>query len=442
MNLKLFKTVKEKILNKKAVVGVIGLGYVGLPLALLISKKNYKTFGFDIDFEKIKLLKEKKSYITHISNEEILSAKNFVATKEFGKLKICDIIIICVPTPTTITNEPDLTSVVNTVETISKNLRKGQLIVLESTTYPTTTRNIVKPILEKTGLLCEKEFFLSFSPEREDPGNKNFNTEDIPKITGGIGKISTELSVLFYSQIVNKVIPVSTPEVAEAAKILENTFRAVNIAFVNELKMLFDKMNIDIWEVIEAAKTKPFGFMPFYPGPGWGGHCIPVDPFYLSYIAKKYNFYTKFIELAGEINIKMPEYVIEKIIDEFNRRKITINGSKILLLGVSYKKDIGDTRESPALRIIQLLENKGAIVDYNDPYVPKISRLRKFNITKKSVVFDKDKLKKYDCVVITTDHSCYDYTIILDNSKLIIDTRNAIRKNLGAKKKYKNLVLA
>ncbi|MCX7910334.1 MAG: nucleotide sugar dehydrogenase [Endomicrobia bacterium] len=430
------KNLNSKILNKEAKIGVIGLGYVGLPLALLISNKGFKTYGFDIDDKKIKSLKEKKSYISHIPSEKIKESLNFYPTGDFSKLKICDIVIICVPTPTTDTNEPDLSAVVSTSEVVKKYLHKGEVVILVSTTYPTTTRDVVKPILEKSGLKCGKDFFLAFSPEREDPGNKVYSTENIPKLVGGVDRISTEVVCLFFSQIVNKVIPVSSAEVAEASKVLENTFRAVNIALVNELKMLFDRMGIDIWEVIDAASTKPFGFMTFYPGPGWGGHCIPVDPFYLSYIAKKYDFSTKFIELAGQINIRMPEFVVEKVSEALNQRKKVLNGAKILVLGLSYKKDIGDLRESPSLRVMELLERKGSKVDYNDPYIEQIPPLRKYKFLKRSVELNEKNLKRYDCVIIITDHSCYDYKMILENSNLIVDTRNAIRRNLP---NYKNL---
>lgn len=433
------KILIKKIKDKKAVVGVIGLGYVGLPLAILIAKKRFKVYGFDIDKNKIILLKKKKSYISHISDEEV-KQRSFLPTSDFKKLKMCDVIIICVPTPTTDSNEPDLTAVIETTKTIAKNLRKDQLIVLESTTYPTTTRNILKPILEKTGLKCGVDFYLAFSPEREDPGRKDYTTETIPKVVGGVDRISTKLSCVFYSQIVKKVVPVSSSEVAEATKMLENTFRAVNIALVNELKMLFDKMGIDIWEVIEASKTKPFGFMPFYPGPGWGGHCIPVDPFYLAYIGKIYDFPTRFIELAGQINIRMPEFVVEKIEDALNKRKKALNGARILVLGLSYKKDISDPRESPSFKIIELLEKKGAKVDYNDPYIPQTPKMRKFKFFKKSVEVDKNAIKKYDCVVIATDHSCYDYKMIVENAKLVVDTRNAVEMFLN--KKFKNVVKA
>jgi UDP-N-acetyl-D-glucosamine dehydrogenase len=430
----------RKIVGKQATVGVIGLGYVGLPLAMLISKKGFKVYGFDIDKNKIRILKRKESYISHIPSESIRELKNFYPVSNFSKLRTCDIIIICVPTPTTETNEPDLSYVIETAKTVAKYLRKGQLVVLESTTYPTTTRDILKPILEGTGLKCGSDFYLSFSPEREDPGRKDFTTETIPKVVGGVDKISGKIAALFYSQVVKKVVPVSSAEVAEATKMLENTFRAVNIALVNELKMLFDRMGIDIWEVIEASKTKPFGFMPFYPGPGWGGHCIPVDPFYLSYIAKKYNFTTHFIELAGQINVRMPEFVVEKVISELNRRKCTINGAKILVLGLSYKKDIGDPRESPSFRIIELLEQRGAKVDYNDPYIPEAPKMRRFKFYKSSVEISKNILRKYDCVIISTDHSSYDYEMIVKHARLIIDTRNAIEGIL--KKKFKNVVKA
>jgi len=420
---------KKKIETKEAVAGVIGLGYVGLPLAMLISKKGFKVYGFDIDEAKVKCLKKKESYISHIPSEKIKELKNFEPTTDFSKLKLCDVIIICVPTPTTESNEPDLTPVVDTTKTIAKHLRKGQLVVLESTTYPTTTRDVVKPILEEKGFKCGVDFYLAFSPEREDPGRKDFNTETIPKVVGGIDKVSGEVAVAFYSQVVQKVVPVSSAEVAESTKMLENTFRAVNIALVNEIKMLFDRMGINIWEVIEASKTKPFGFMPFYPGPGWGGHCIPVDPFYLSYIGKKYDFPTRFIELAGQINIRMPEFVVEKVEDVLNKSKKVLNGAKILVLGLSYKKDIGDPRESPSFKVMELLEKKGAVVDYNDEYVPVMPKMRKFKMSKHSVKINSKNLKKYDCVIILTEHSYYDYQMILKNSKIIIDTRNVYKNS-------------
>ncbi|OGS21265.1 MAG: UDP-N-acetyl-D-glucosamine dehydrogenase [Elusimicrobia bacterium RIFOXYA2_FULL_39_19] len=428
-NNSLVNSLKTSITSQNAVVGVIGLGYVGLPLLMLISKKGFKTYGFDVDQTKIKYLKNKKSYISHISDDLIKSITNFTPTSDYKYLSKCDIIIICVPTPTTETNEPDLSYIINTGKAILSNIKVNQLIVLESTTYPTTTRDVLKPILESNGLKCGKDFFLAFSPEREDPGNKDFNTENITKIVGGIEKISSDLASTFYSSVINKVFTVSSTEIAETTKMLENTFRAVNIALVNELKILLDRMGIDIWEVIEASKTKPFGFMPFYPGPGWGGHCIPVDPFYLSYIAKKYDYTTKFIELAGQINIRMPEFIVEKTVDALNKRKTLINGAKILILGVAYKKDIGDQRESPAFKIIELLENKGAKVDYNDPYVPVIPKMRKFKMNKSSICLSPKTIKKYNCLILVTNHSCYDYKMISKSAKLIIDTRNTFKEH-------------
>jgi len=423
-----YSSLKSRIETKKAVVGVIGLGYVGLPLLMLISRKGYKTYGFDIDKRKILSLKRHSSYITHISDKRIAGLTNFQPTSDFKLLKHCDVVIICVPTPTTETNEPDLSYIVNTGKTIAGQLHKGQLIVLESTTYPTTTRDVLKPILDAKKLRSGRDYFLAFSPEREDPGNKTFSTENITKIVGGVDPVSTEIASLFYSKIINNIFTVPSCEIAETTKMLENTFRAVNIALVNELKMLLDRMGIDIWKVIEASKTKPFGFMPFYPGPGWGGHCIPVDPFYLSYIAKKYDYTTRFIELAGQINIKMPEYVVEKVNDALNQHKKQLKGSKILILGIAYKKDIGDQRESPAFKIIELLESKGAKVDYNDPFIPFVPKMRKFKFSKSSVALNNKSINRYACVIIITNHSCYDYDMIFRNAKLIIDTRNSINR--------------
>ena len=380
---------KEKIGSGKAVVAIIGLGYVGLPLAIEFAKKGFKTFGLDIDNRKVSLLKEKKSYIKHIPSENIKNLKNFEPSADFSKLRYCDCAIVCVPTPLT---------------------------------------EMKEPILEKTGLKAGKDFYLAFSPEREDPGNKNFTTKTIPKVVGGINKISTDIASLLYGSVINKIVSVSSMKVAEATKMLENTFRAINIALVNELKILFDKMGFDVWEVIEASKTKPFGYMPFYPGPGWGGHCIPIDPFYLSWKAKQYNFQTKFIELAGEVNTRMPEYVIEKLQDALNKKGLALSRSKILLLGMSYKKDSDDIRESPSLELIEILEKKGAQVSYNDPYIPIIPKMRHHKIEKKSVALTSKNLKGFDAVLISTNHTNYDYDFILKNSKLIVDTRNAINK--------------
>src|SRR3989339_162605 len=421
-------SLKENIEKRKATVAIIGLGYVGLPLAIECAKEVFKTIGLDIDNKKISILNAKKSYIKHIPSEKIKNLRSFEPSTDFSKLKNCDCVIICVPTPLTEMKEPDMSYVVDTTESISKYLKKGQLIVLESTTYPGTTDEVVKPILEKKGLKAGIDFYLAFSPEREDPGNKNYTTKTIPKVIGGINRISTEIASLLYGSIINKIVPVSSMKVAEATKMLENTFRAINIALVNELKILFDKMGFDIWEVIEASKTKPFGYMPFYPGPGWGGHCIPIDPFYLSWKAKQYNFQTKFIELAGEVNTRMPEYVIEKLQDALNKKGLALSRSKILLLGMSYKKDSDDIRESPSLELIEILEKKGAQVSYNDPYIPIIPKMRHHKIEKKSVALTSKNLKGFDAVLISTNHTNYDYDFILKNSKLIVDTRNAINK--------------
>ena len=420
--------IKEKIEKRKAVVGIIGLGYVGLPLAIEFAKGGFRTIGLDIDERKISSLKNKRSYIKHIPSANIKNLKNFEASSDFSRLKNIDCVIVCVPTPLTEMKEPDMSFIVKTSEVIAKYLHKGQLVILESTTYPGTTDEVVKPLLEKTKLKAGIDFYLAFSPEREDPGNKQYNTKTIPKVVGGLNKISTELASLLYGSVVNKIVPVSSMKVAESTKMLENTFRAVNIAMINELKILFDKMGFDIWEVIEASKTKPFGFMPFYPGPGWGGHCIPIDPFYLSWKAKQYNFQTKFIELAGEINTRMPEYVVEKLQDALNEKGVALKNSKVLLLGMAYKKDSDDIRESPSLELIEILEKKGAAVSYNDPYIPKIPRMRRHQIEKKSINLTVANLKKFDAVLISTNHSCYDYDFILKNSKLIIDTRNAVKK--------------
>jgi len=419
---------REKIEKRKAVVGIIGLGYVGLPLAMEFAKGGFKTMGLDIDEKKVSSLNNNKSYIKHIPSAKLRDLRNFRASSDFSKLKNCDCVIVCVPTPLTKMKEPDMSYIEKTAETVAKYLHKRQLIVLESTTYPGTTDEVVKPILEKTGLKAGTDFYLAFSPEREDPGNKKFNTKTIPKVVGGFNKISTDLASLLYGSVLDKIIPVSSMKVAESTKMLENTFRAVNIAMINELKILFDKMGFDIWEVIEASKTKPFGFMPFYPGPGWGGHCIPIDPFYLSWKARQYNFETKFIELAGEVNIMMPEYVIQKLQDGLNEMGVALKNSKILILGMAYKKDSDDIRESPSLELIEILERKGADVSYNDPYIPRIPKMRRHQITKTSVEITKKNLRRFDAVLISTDHTCYDYKFILQNSKMIVDTRNAVKK--------------
>jgi len=420
----------NKINDHSATVGVIGLGYVGLPLLLEFSKAGFPVIGFDLDEKKIKDLNEGKTYIEHITSDRIKEVnKNgrFNVTTDFSLLKNADCVIICVPTPLNKHREPDLSYVFKTTETIAKYLRKWQLIVLESTTYPGTTDDDMRRILEVTGLKAGRDFYLSFSPEREDPNNKQFSTGTIPKIVGGYTPACLNVADALYRSIVHKTVPVSSNKVAEAAKLLENIYRAVNIALVNELKMLFDRMNIDIWEVIEAAKTKPFGFQAFYPGPGLGGHCIPIDPFYLTWKAHEYDFQTKFIELAGEINTHMPYFVVEKVIAALNSKKKTIQSSRILVLGLAYKKDIDDTRESPSLKLIELLMAKGALVDFNDPYIPRAKKMRRYDLKKSSVRLTKESLKTYDCVIVATDHSSYDYGFILKHSSLIVDTRNAMK---------------
>lgn len=419
-----------KLENDTAVVAVIGLGYVGLPLVFALYKK-FKVIGFDIDQSKIALLKNNQSYIKNYQDSDILELNNsnkFYASYDPKILQQADAILICVPTPLTKNREPDLSYILQTANIISKTLRRGQLIVLESTTYPGTTKEILKPILESTKLKAGQDFFLGYSPEREDPGNKKFSATNVPKIVGADDLISKQLTVKLYSKIVPEVVIVSSADTAEAVKILENIFRCVNIALVNELKMIFDKMGINIWEVIEAAKTKPFGFMPFYPSPGLGGHCIPIDPFYLTWKAKEYGVSTRFIELAGEINSLMPDYVISKVQDTLNNRFAKVlNGSKILIVGMAYKKNVDDIRESPALVILQKLMNKKAYVDYFDPYIKKIPKMRGYPELADifSINFNIDNLLKYDAVIICTDHDNIEYQLLIDNSKLIIDTRNA-----------------
>lgn len=424
----LIKNIKQNNIK----VGIIGLGYVGLPLALEFSNKNIKVIGFDLDDFKIKKInKEKKSYIKHISSEKIkqeVNKRTFVATNDFSRIKEVDVVIICVPTPLNANREPDLSFVINSTKEIAKYLKKGHLISLESTTYPGTTDEDILCILEKTGLRVGKDFFLCFSPEREDPNNPVYSTSTIPKVVGGVTEKCTQIGVMVYSKVINTVIPVSSARAAEATKLLENIYRSINIALVNELKTVFDRMNIDVWEVIKAASTKPFGFTPFYPGPGLGGHCIPIDPFYLTWKAREYEISTKFIELAGEVNTAMPYYVIQKVMFALNKNYKHINGARVLILGLAYKRDIDDIRESPSLKLIELLQDKGATVDYNDEYVTEIPKLRKYTFNKKSTKITKSNLKKYDLVLLSTDHSYYDYKFILENSKIIVDTRNAFGK--------------
>lgn len=418
----------DKIKSRDAKIALIGLGYVGLPLVIEFCKAGFKVIGLDIDEEKIKVLKEGKSYIKHINSDKIKEIlPRFEPSTDFSKLTEADCILICVPTPLNRHREPDMSYVFNTSKTIAQYLRKGQLIVLESTTYPGTTDEDMRAILEDTGLKAGEDFYLAYSPEREDPGNKEYGTSKIPKVVGGYTPQCLDIAKTLYDQIVIKTVPVSSNKVAEAVKLLENIYRAVNIALVNELKLLFDRMGIDIWEVIDAAKTKPFGFQAFYPGPGLGGHCIPIDPFYLTWKAREYDFNTRFIELAGEINTSMPYYVVEKTVESLNKRGVAIKGARILILGIAYKKDVDDARESPAFKIMKLLEEKGAQVEYNDPYFPEFPSTRRYRYHKKSIPLTKENLSSFDCVIIVTDHSVYDPDFILQHSRLIIDTRNLIK---------------
>jgi UDP-N-acetyl-D-glucosamine dehydrogenase len=424
-----------KLKSKTASVGIIGLGYVGLPLALLFSEEGFRVTGFDVDNTKIDMLASSRSYICRIPETEIALAKDrgFQATTDFTCISNMDAIVICVPTPLTEYHEPDLSFVTETVKSIAPHLQAGQLVVLESTTYPGTTDQVVLPLLESGNemkLTVSRDnaengnvFFLAFSPEREDPGNNTIARSDIPKIVGGVDRYASEIATALYSSIFRRAVTVSSPTVAEMTKLLENIYRCVNIALVNELKLLCLRMEIDIWEVIAAAATKPFGFQSFYPGPGLGGHCIPVDPFYLSWKAKEFDFATRFIELAGEINMAMPYHIVDFITEALNARSKAVKGSKVLILGVSYKKDIDDLRESPAITIIEVLQKHGALVSYNDPYFPKIGKGRKYDLQMQRVPLE--ALGQYDCVVIVTDHSDYDYQQIVDEAQLIIDTRNA-----------------
>lgn len=422
---------KKRIESGEAAVGVIGLGYVGLPLVIEFLRAGFSVTGFDLDPRKIDVLNSGGSYIKHISAAGLKAAgERFRATTDFSGLSGMDCIIVCVPTPLNKYREPDLSHVLDTSRTISKYLRRGQLIVLESTTYPGTTDGEMRAILEETGLRAGVDFHLAFSPEREDPNNKQYSTATIPKIVGGLTPECLETANALYVKIVARTVPVSSTRAAEAAKLLENIYRAVNIALINEMKMLFDRMGIDVWEVIDAAKTKPFGFQPFYPGPGLGGHCIPIDPFYLTWKAREYEFSTRFIELAGEINTGMPYYVVQKAVDALNRHGKSIMGAKVLVLGIAYKKDIDDQRESPSLKLIELLEEKGASVVYNDPHVPVCRGHRHYpGIDMDSVELTGGLLEEMDLVLLATDHSQYDYGWIEEHAHLIIDTRNAFGKN-------------
>ncbi len=426
-------TLLERILSKDAVVGICGLGYVGLPLALTFGEKGFPVIGFDIDPRKIDAIASGKSYIRHIAAERVAKAtkgeKPFAATADFRKAAQADALILCVPTPLNANREPDMTYIENTARSIGPYVRAGHLVVLESSTYPGTTEEVVKPILEKlSGLRAGIDFFLAFSPEREDPGNPAFDTATIPKVVGGYTKQCTELACALYAGAIAKVVPVKGTREAELTKLLENIFRCVNIALVNEMKLLCERMNIDLWEVIDAAKTKPFGFMPFYPGPGLGGHCIPIDPFYLTWKAREFEFNTRFIELAGEINWQMPHHVLERTIRALNEQGKALRGARVLILGLAYKKNIDDLRESPSIRLIELFRENGAQVAYHDPYCPKMKEMRhqpKYMLEMESAPLE--TAKDADVVVIATDHDCIDYQQLVHDAKLVIDTRNATK---------------
>jgi len=419
----------EKIVRHKAKIGVIGLGYAGLPLAVEFAKAGFHVKGIDIDRDKVQMINRGECYIKDIPEgelRELVKDNRLEATSDFSVLKGVDAVSICVPTPLRKTRDPDISYIISAVEEVAKYLHPEQLIVLESTTYPGTTREVILPRLEARNLRVGRDFFLAFSPERVDPGNKVYTMSNTPKIVSGITKKCTSIAVTLYEQIIDKVVPVSSTESAEMVKLLENTFRIVNVGLVNEIALICDRLKLDTWEVIDAAATKPFGFMPFYPGPGLGGHCVPVDPHYLSWKLKALNFYARFIELAGEINSKMPEFLVSKIDGTLNERKKSIKGSKIFIIGVAYKSNVSDTRESPALDVIRLLKERGGKVVYNDPYVPQVEGLKSIPLTRSS-------LRNADCVVITTAHSDYDYKEIVENAKLVIDSRNAT-KGIKSKK--------
>lgn len=427
--------IKHKIETREARIGIVGMGYVGLPLALLFSEERFSVTGFDIDSSKVATLNRGGSYIVRISGAEIQSAQKngFTAIADYGLIAKMDVVIICVPTPLNNYHEPDLSYVTGTVKSIAPHLKDGQLVILESTTYPGTTEEVVVPLLEQgnpSGLRVARDdfspgFYVAFSPEREDPGNTTVARRDIPKVVGGCGPAARDLACAVYATIFNRTVPVSSPAVAEMTKLLENIYRCVNIALVNELKQLCMRMGIDIFEVIDAAKTKPFGFQPFYPGPGLGGHCIPIDPFYLSWKAKEFDFHTRFIELAGQVNLAMPYFVVENIVEAMSQHGKALNGSRVLVLGVAYKRDNDDLRESPSLTIIELLQKRGVHVEYNDPFFASVGRGRKYALNMTCTPLE--RIPEFDCVVIVTDHSQYDYASIVEKAKLVVDTRNATK---------------
>lgn len=424
----------EKIESQKAVIGIVGLGYVGLPLMLRFVEAGFRVLGFDIDGAKVDQLNRGESYFKHIGADQVAKAcnsGNFEATTDFARATEADALILCVPTPLGDHQEPDLSFVVNTLESLLPYLKKGQVVSLESTTYPGTTEDELRPRIEKRGFVVGEDVFLLFSPEREDPGNLRFTTSTIPKVVGGSTPACLEVGIALYGKVIEKVVPVSSTQAAEMTKLLENIYRAVNIGLVNELKIVADRMGIDIWEVVDAAATKPFGFTPFYPGPGLGGHCIPIDPFYLTWKAKEYGIYTRFIELAGQINTKMPEWVVGKVMDALNEQGKALRGAKVLVLGIAYKKNIDDMRESPSVELMELLASKGAVVSYSDPYVPDFPKMRKHRFDLKSVDISPELLSCMDCVLIATDHEAFDYKLIQENGNLIVDTRGRYRENFN-----------
>jgi UDP-N-acetyl-D-glucosamine dehydrogenase len=419
----------NKLNDKSAIIGVVGLGYVGLPLALRFAEAGFKVIGFDIDAAKIDLLHSGKSYFSHYGDERVAEAlaRGFSATTDFAQAQAADALIICVPTPLKEHREPDISYVTDTMEALLPQLRVGQVVSLESTTYPGTTEEELKPRMASTGMTVGEDLFLVYSPEREDPGNRDFSTRTIPKVVGGSTANCLPVGVALYDQVIDEVVPVSSTEVAEMAKLLENIHRAVNIGLVNEMKVVADKMGIDIYEVIDAAATKPFGFVPYYPGPGLGGHCIPIDPFYLTWRAREFGVNTRFIELAGEVNSAMPEYVVGKVAAGLNTSGQAVRGSKILVLGIAYKPNVDDMRESPAAEIMQLLHDLGAQLDYSDPFVPTFPPMRRYRFDLASVALNPQSLASYDCVVLATDHKAFDYALIKQHSRLIVDTRGRYR---------------
>ena len=437
--MKLADEFTRRIAERKTVVGIVGLGYVGLPLVREFCASGFRVIGFDVDPRKVAMLKAGKTYIRHLPAKDfhaLIKRRRFSPTMDMKRLAKPDAILICVPTPLDKMREPDVSYVVSTTEQIAKTLRRGQLVVLESTTYPGTTREVMLPLLERTGLKPERDYFLAYSPEREDPGRTDMTTRDIPKVVGGFGPHSLKIATALYDAVVARAVPVSSCEVAEACKIVENVYRCVNIALVNELKMLFDRMGIDVWEVIEGAKTKPFGFQAFYPGPGLGGHCIPIDPFYLSWKAREFGAAARFIELAGEINTQMPEYVIRRVMCALNERGKTLRGARVLVLGLAYKPDVDDVRESPSVTLIELLQKHGARVEYHDPYIPSGKPMREHNITHlRSIPLTPKTLKSFDCVLISTDHKNVDYDMVCKHAPLVVDTRNATRKKKRSAKR-------